>query len=87
MACTHEVIDASVNVHRLEDSGQFQAELEIKCAECGEPFLFLGLPIGLDLEGVTVSPDCQQARLAILPASQSKLPSLGVRGFNVKRDV
>lgn len=63
--CNHEQFDATVTVNRLEDSGRFVADVRVKCVQCGEPFRFLGLPTGLDLNGAAVSVDGQEARLAI----------------------
>lgn len=65
MNCKHENFDALVRVNRLSDSGRFNADVTIKCAACGEPFRFLGLPAGLDLNGASVSADGTEARLAI----------------------
>jgi len=65
MTCNHENFTAKVDVHRLEDSGRFSADVSIKCVQCGTPFSFLGLPAGLDLNGASVSVDGTEARLAI----------------------
>ncbi len=65
MKCQHENFDASVKVNRLQDVGRFAADITIKCADCGEPFRFLGLPCGIDLNGAAVSADGTEARLAI----------------------
>lgn len=74
MACKHMNFAANVNVARLEDSGRFMAEITIKCSECGEPFQFVGLEAGLNLNGATVSIDGLEARMAILPNSQVMSP-------------
>lgn len=63
--CKHENFQAKVKVNRLTDSGRFSADVTINCIECGEPFRFLGLPCGTDLNGATVSVDGTEARLAI----------------------
>jgi hypothetical protein len=65
LKCPHENFLANVKVSRLEDSGRFVADVTIKCEKCGEPFRFLGLPCGVDLNGATVSADGTEARLAI----------------------
>lgn len=65
MKCPHEIFEAKVNVNRLSDSGRFSADVTIKCTQCGEPFRFLGLPAGLDMDGAAVSSDGTEARLAI----------------------
>lgn len=68
--CKHMEFSAQVNVLRLEDSGIFNCDITIKCVECGEPFSFIGLPSGVDLEGAMVSIDDTEARLAIVPGRQ-----------------
>ena len=74
MACKHMNFAANVEVARLEDSGRFMADITIKCSECGEPFQFVGLEAGLNLNGATVSIDGLEARMAILPKSQVMSP-------------
>jgi hypothetical protein len=63
--CPHLNFAANVTVNRLEDTGRFSADVTIRCTDCGEPFRFLGLPCGIDLNGATVSADGTEARLAI----------------------
>lgn len=65
MKCEHEQFEAKVDVHRMTDSGRFEADVRIKCKQCDEYFRFLGLPCGLDLNGAAVSADGTEARLAI----------------------
>jgi hypothetical protein len=65
MQCSHFNFSALVKVNRLEDSGRFCVDITIKCVDCGEPFRFLGLPAGLDLNGASVSADGTEARMAI----------------------
>jgi len=65
MNCPHEHFNAHVSVNRLSDSGRFSADIRIKCIDCGEPFRFLGLPAGVDLNGASVSIDGTEANLAI----------------------
>lgn len=87
--CTHLNFEADVAVTRLEDSGRFSAGVRIKCADCGVAMRFLGLPMGLDLNGAAVSADGTEARLAIHPygeavpgLDESNLPA-GFRVLNV----
>ena len=70
MACTHPEFAAEVDVQRIEDKGRFFADVRIKCAVCGKPLRFLGLPMGLDCNGAAVSPDGTEARLAIHPVNE-----------------
>jgi hypothetical protein len=65
--CEHFNFIADVKVARLEDTRQFNAEIAIKCADCGRDFQFLGLAPGLDLQGACCTVDALEARLAIVP--------------------
>jgi hypothetical protein len=65
---------ADVAVARLEDSGRFNADITIKCVDCGLPFQFKGLQPGLNLNGAAVSVDGLQARLAIVPQGAEPNP-------------
>lgn len=74
--CTHNF---------LEDTGRYTAEIRIVCDHCLTPFKFLGLPIGLDLNGAAVSPDGTEVRLAIAPNGEAVPPISGVKGFSIKK--
>lgn len=65
--CKHPEFDASVGVARMEDTGEFNAEITIKCRACGMPFQWLGLEPGIDTQGARVSVDGIEARIAICP--------------------
>lgn len=87
MKCDHENFDVDVRVNRLTDSGRLGADITIHCAVCGEPFRFLGLPCGLNLNGASVSADGTEARLAIGTAETVANIIDGVCpvGFTVRR--
>lgn len=85
MSCKHEYFEASVDVNRLEDSGRFVADVRIKCAQCGVPMRFIGLPGGVDLEGAATSADATEARLAIAPKGEVVPAFQGPVGFSVRR--
>lgn len=76
--------NALVRVNRLEDTGQFMAEIRIECIECRLPFQFLGLPLGLNLAGAAMDVDGQEARLAIAPVGRVLHPLEGLSGFRIK---
>lgn len=83
--CEHENFVGNIVVNRLTDTGRFQADIAIHCKDCGTPFRFLGLPVGLDLNGAAVSPDGTEARLAILPQGAVVNDAYkGPMGFAVK---
>jgi hypothetical protein len=74
MTCVHMNFAGHIAVARLEDSGRFNADITIKCADCGLPFQFKGLAPGLNLNGAAVSVDGLQARLAIVPQGAEPNP-------------
>lgn len=76
--CEHLNFGAAVDVHRLTDEAgkvrSFMADVTIRCADCGRPFQFLGLPAGVDTGGSSMSPDALEARLAIVPEGEAVSP-------------
>jgi hypothetical protein len=87
--CEHKDFEAHVAVNRMEDTGQFAADVHIRCKDCETPFQFLGLPTGLNSEGAAVSVDATEARLAIAPYDDANtilggLPK-GLKSFRVIR--
>lgn len=92
MTCEHESFEADVAVARMPsvEGGpikRYQADVRIKCAQCGLPFRFIGLPAGCDLNGAAVSIDGTEARLAIAPKGEvlTPLESTEVQGFTVRK--
>ena len=90
--CAHLNFMADVDVNRVtDDKGnvqRFNADVRIKCSDCGLQFRFIGLPAGLDLNGAAVSVDGQEARLAIAPKGEVVSVLEGApQGFTVKKSV
>lgn len=88
--CEHKDFEANVAINRLEDTGQFAADVRIRCTECNLPFQFIGLPCGLNAEGAAVSADATEARLAIVPYDEAntilgRMPVKGLKSFRVIR--
>jgi hypothetical protein len=73
--CEHHSFFVNANVARLEDTGRFMVDITIECDQCKKPFRFIGLPIGLDMNGAAVSPTGTEGRFAIHPAGE-KVPGL-----------
>lgn len=72
MKCAHEGFDANVSVARFEDRpGKFMAHITVKCNQCQQPMCFVGLPMGLALNGAAVSVDRTEARLAMTPQGET----------------
>ena len=55
-------------LHKFEDRpGKMMLDVTLVCQECGAPFVFLGLPVGLSMSGATVSVDGTELRIAVAP--------------------
>ena len=85
MSCKHQSFECNVTVNRIEDVGRFTADVRVMCVECGTPFRFLGLPLGLDYNSATVSFDGTEARMGIAPMGDAVPPIKGVEGFTIER--
>ena len=90
--CEHLNFDANVSVGRITkgEGGpveSFMAHVKIKCMDCGRPFQFLGLPLGLDMRGAMMDVEGQEARLAIAPLGTVPQPLDGAlaRGFRIRQ--
>lgn len=86
--CPHEDFDASVEVSRLtgEDGGPvtaYSAGIRIRCAQCGEPFRWIGVQAGLKPDRPMVSVDETELRAPARPASSDPDFGLGIPGFAV----
>jgi hypothetical protein len=85
--CEHTEFAAEVDVTRLIDSGRLTADVRIKCAVCGLPMRFIGLPAGLDLNGAATSADGTEGRFAIAPKGEVISILEGApMGFTVRRE-
>lgn len=77
MGCAHENFEAVVTVNRLTASETnsevvaYNADVKIKCHECGKPFEFIGLPMGLLHDRPTCTVSGTQARMPIKPLGEA----------------
>lgn len=46
------------------------ADIRIQCTVCMTDFLFVGIPHGMNLDGVSSSPDGKELRIALTPDQQ-----------------
>jgi len=88
-ACPHEDFVACVEVNRLtsvEDGpvAGYSAEMTIRCAQCDEPFRFVGCVAGMSPRQPMVSPDEATLRAPIRPASSDPDFGLGIPGFAIR---
>ncbi len=91
MKCEHNNFSAEVDVNRLEKGNggpihRYQADIRIKCTECGVPMRFIGLPAGTDLNGACTSINAEEGRFAIAPKGEvlSSLEGAPI-GFSVRK--
>ncbi len=72
--CKHRNFRSDVAVNRIieGDSIVFNADIRIKCVDCGLPFEFTGIPWGVDVRSPHVSIDKMEARLPISPTDHSQ---------------
>ncbi len=82
--CKHHRLDVSKSIESLEDTGRWILKLKIRCADCRTPFLFQGLPKGLDLEGAATDLTGTVARLALLPEGEPARPNSGPTKFGLQ---
>ncbi len=74
MACDHTRHHVDLEILFLEDRQRYLAEIKLTCAECGKPFGFRGLPVGISTEsGAHVDPTAQTLRLVLLSPSEMEL--------------
>lgn len=88
-ACAHEEFQAEVCVNRGTKSDDdptvisFSADIHVWCAECEEPFIFLGPPVGLLPNEPTISVDARELRAPLAPSSDPTFGG-GLAGFKVQ---
>ena len=88
--CLHENFSATVAVNRLTatDDGTvtaYSADIRVECADCEEPFRWIGLQPGLSPRQPMVSVDETELRAPLRPASSDPDFGLGLPGFAVRQ--
>lgn len=93
--CYHLTFMADVDVIRhpvdertpTGEADAYMAEVTIRCAECAEPFTWVGpYHVGLLPYGPTIDPSAQELRAPIRPRSAEPDFGLGLPGFTVRVD-
>lgn len=83
---------ATVEVHRMQEDEHapltgFTADVTIRCAECDEPFRFIGsMPSGLSPREPSASVDRTELRLPIAPISAPEGWGTDGPGFTIRGD-
>ena len=70
--CSHEMFVYKTTLHKVRNQRNFVVCLSVSCDECKMRFRFMGLPVGLDFGGASVSENGFQVRLAITPDDKPK---------------
>lgn len=84
--CKHdgEQFQVAAEVAYIKDVDAFRLIVKVACAECGEPFQFIGLPVGCLCDRPTCDMTQRVADLPIMPAGQTeprKYPGFRGPGF------
>ncbi len=87
--CPHADFAAEVEVNRLTsvEGGPvtgFWADIRVRCADCGEPFRWIGVPVGAMADRPACSVDETELRAPLRPASSDPDFGLGLPGFAVR---
>lgn len=92
-ACPHTDFTAVVDIARITEGANpdapviaYSANLRVWCANpvCGEPFRFIGVPVGALAGQPAVSVDGAELRAPIRPATSDPDFGLGLPGFTVQ---
>lgn len=77
MTCKHEQFYCTANVFRLheeddetKDVKSYSMDVKVHCVQCGTPFEFIGLPLGLSPHQPMASFDATEARMPIRPSNK-----------------
>lgn len=88
-ACPHEDFSATVEINRLTETegaavpDAYSAAVRVVCAQCGEPFRWIGVEAGLMPGRPMCSVDETELRAPLRPASSDPDFGLGIPGFAV----
>ncbi len=77
--CQHEEFDAKCTVERIGDPvTDYSIDVHVKCRQCGQPFRFKGLGVGVSFQRPLVSIDGEELRAPIEPSDSSLISTEGV---------
>lgn len=92
LMCDHREFAVLATVIRIADSEEgpvngYAADITVSCHDCDEPFVWLGLPLGVDGGRPTSSVDGKVLRAPIRPLSSDDSFGSGVPGFSIVPEV
>jgi hypothetical protein len=89
-ACEHLDFAAEVDVNRIGTGDTadgmpraYMADVRVRCADCGEPFRWVGVRAGLSFGKPMVSVDETELHAPLRPASADPDFGLGIPGFAI----
>jgi hypothetical protein len=89
-ACPHARFNADVEINRVIGKDEpdaevtgYSADIRVWCADCEEPFRWIGVPAGLSPREPMVSVDETELHAPMRPASSDPDFGLGLPGFAV----
>jgi hypothetical protein len=89
-ACEHENFNAVVAVNRITATEEgpvtgYNADIRVRCADCDEPFRWIGAPAGMSPAKPMVSIDETELRAPLRPAAADPDFGLGIPGFAIQQ--
>ncbi len=93
MSCSHQNFKVSADINRITqkegdlDPSAFMADIRLECVDCGTPFEWIGVPMGLSFVRPNVSVDCLELRAPVKPKGEPMPLAATLPGFGVKRTV
>ncbi len=88
--CPHENFAASVEVTRIARSDEdstvvgYNADVQVECADCGEPFRWTGVQAGMSPARPMCTPDEKTLRAPLRPAFADPDFGMGLPGFAIQ---
>lgn len=71
VTCPHENFHADMKCIRIEDRGEFVAEISVRCVQCDTAFRFTGLPTMITTQQPCVSTFGDTASLPMMPGRRT----------------
>lgn len=75
--CKHDDFEARVDVHCLQDTATWVAEVGVRCARCHLEFSFVGLPLAISTSKACLNLDGTIVTLPIEPGPKP-IPAFGI---------
>ncbi len=84
IACSHLKITLDRKVQQMVDTGRTMLHLRVTCADCKTPFMFQGLPKGLNLDGAATDLTGRVGLFSLLAEGTQPRDTSGPKQFTHK---